>query len=290
MVSVARRPAGMIARYSVLTNCQRDASATEPLQTTILVSVPLLRYSFVGTAIELTAPEARRQGLFPLKCDVVESRCQRVPAGARRRFRAHDVRLGLHFHVASPKWPVHQADFDLDRRPWLNPLGTKKEDSAGADIGGSQWFSQKLSLSRDTLHAQRETELCSGITAPFFGREHGMRGNARDALRLGSRRPRRRVGNRNRRAGRQYFCRGVAAAGIGLVHEFLISHSAHRSPLVAYASGTARGHYPLANVAASIWVPPRVVLLHTPRRSRSSIISSRIGGLSGKNDLTARFG
>ncbi len=32
---------------------------------------------------------------------------------------------------------------------------------------------------------------------------------------------------------------------MGLVHKFLISSSAHRSPLVLYASGTARRHYPL---------------------------------------------
>src|SRR5580692_515387 len=57
-----------------------------------------------------------------------------------------------------------------------------------------------------------------------------MGGHARDAFRLSAGRPRRQVGNRCRRAGGQFFDGGIAAAGIGLVHELVSSNSAHRSP------------------------------------------------------------
>jgi hypothetical protein len=78
------------------------------------------------------------------------------------------------------------------------------------------------------------------------GRAHGVRGNPRNALWPGARGPGGRIGDRSRRAGGQFLggdC--VAAIGFGLVHEFGISSSAHRSPSASSVSGTARGHYPL---------------------------------------------
>jgi hypothetical protein len=190
-----------------------------------------------------------------------------VPAGPRSGFRSHDMRLGPHSHSASAKWPIHKADLDLNRRPWLNPLGAQKEDSAGTDIRRSQSFAHTLRLPGDAPHAQRKAELRSSVRAPFFWRANGMGGNALDALRLGSRGPQRRVSNRSARTGRQFFNGGIAAAGIGLVHEFLRSSCAHKSPLDSYASGTARGHYPPRSLTTSIWVPSSVVLMHTPRRT-----------------------
>ena len=151
--------------------------------------------------MELVALEARLQRLFALKCNVVERGCQRVPSGARGGFRAHDMRLGPHSHGAPAKWPVHEADFDLDRRPRLNPLGAEKEDSAGADIGRSQRLPHVLPLAGDAVHAQRQAELGACVGAPFFRRAHGMGRNARDALGLGSRGPRRRIDHRGRRSG-----------------------------------------------------------------------------------------
>jgi hypothetical protein len=58
-------------------------------------------------AIELVALKARRQGLFPLKSNVVKSGCQEVPSGTRSGFRSHNMRLGFHSHRAPAKRPVH---------------------------------------------------------------------------------------------------------------------------------------------------------------------------------------
>ena len=199
----------------------------------------------MAVLLELTAQEAGRQRLFPMKCNVVEGGCQSVPAGARSRFGAHDMRLGRHFHSAPAKWPVHQADLDRNRRSRLNPLRAEEENSAGTDVGRSQRIPRPFALARDALHTKWQAELGSSVSPPFFRRANGMGGNPGNAFRLGSRRPRRQVGNRSCRTGRQFFDGGIAAAGIGLVHKLLISNNAHRSPSDTYASGTARGHYPL---------------------------------------------
>src|SRR5258708_36935084 len=201
-------------------------------QTSELLSTTQAGITCIGSTTGLVALEARRQGLFPLKCNVVEGSCQGVPSGARSGFCPDDVRLGRHFHGAPAKRAVHQEDLDRNRRPWLNPLGVQKEDSAGTDIGRSQRFPPTPPLPRDSLHAQRQAELGSSLGAPFFGRAHRMGGNTRDALWLGAGRPRRRVGNRGGQTRRQFFYSGYATAGIVLVHGLLVSGCAHESPFL----------------------------------------------------------
>ena len=65
------------------------------------------RSACVTKAIELVASKARRQGLFPLKSNVVKSGCQEVPSGTRSGFRSHNMRLGFQSHWAPAKRPVH---------------------------------------------------------------------------------------------------------------------------------------------------------------------------------------
>src|SRR5712692_4724705 len=69
--------------------------------------------------------------------------------------------------------------------------------------------------------------------APLLDRAYGMRWNARDALGLGARRPRRRVHDGGSRVRGQFFGRhGLTAARLGSVHDFRISSSAHRSTCI----------------------------------------------------------
>jgi hypothetical protein len=205
-----------------------------------------------GSPNELEALETRRQRFFTQECNVVESGRERVPSRARTGFRAHNVRLGLHSYGATAEWPVHQADFDLNRGPRLNPLRAKKEDTARTDVDGPQRLTHVLALSGDPPQVQRKAQLGSSVRPAFFSRADGMGGNTRDAFWLGAGSPGRRVDHRGGRAGRQFFYRGSAAADIRFVHKLWNSSCAHRSPLTALAAGTARRDYPPRNLIASI--------------------------------------
>ena len=78
------------------------------------------------TSPKLLPLETRGKRLFPQKRDVIEGDCEGMPALPRRRFRSHDVRLGLHFHATAAERAVHQANLDFYRGSRLNPLGTEK--------------------------------------------------------------------------------------------------------------------------------------------------------------------
>src|ERR1700730_9366464 len=102
-----------IAESKVARNC-RDMNL---LPGGILVAQPLfipspcegfgIKSGCATKAIELVALKARRQGLFPLKSNVVKSGCQEVPSGTRSGFRSHNMRFGFHSHRAPAKRPVH---------------------------------------------------------------------------------------------------------------------------------------------------------------------------------------
>ena len=248
---------------------------------------------FVAPALrkprKLLPPESRRQRLFPLKGDVVERSRERMPSGARRNFRAHNLRLGFHSYRASARRPVDQADFNLDRRPRLNPLRTEKEDSAGTDVASLQGFDQKFPLPGNALHAQWESEFGSRVSAPLFRRSNGMCRNARDAFRFGARRPQRRIGKQSCRRGQQLFQGGIDATGLGLVREFLILSCAHRSPFVSYAwrrSRTLSSAPPHRVNSGSRRSCPTAY----SRGNHSRLFSLLVRRLPGQISLTARFG
>ena len=155
---------------------------------------------FKPTQVGVLRPlETRRQGFVPLEGDVIEGRGQGVPAGAGGRFRSHDVRLGHHPDGTPAKRPVHEANLDFYRSSRLNPLRAKEKDATRTDICRAEGVVFALALPSDALQTERQAEFSARVGAPLLDGAHSVRWNARNALRLGPRRPRRRVHDGGRR-------------------------------------------------------------------------------------------
>src|ERR1700682_3458540 len=111
-----------------------------------------------GRKTALTPLESPRHRFVPLEGDFVERCRQRMPARPGAGLGTHDVRFGHHPHGTPAKRPVHQANLDFYRSSRLNPPRTEEKDSARTDIGRAQDLLFLLSLPRDAIQAQRQTE------------------------------------------------------------------------------------------------------------------------------------
>src|SRR5712692_10399149 len=106
--------------------------------------------------------------------------------------------------------------------------------------------------------------------APLLDRAYGMRWNARDALGLGPRRPRRRVHDGGSRVRGQFFGRhGLTATRLGSVHDFRISSSAHRSTWLLMVLAPLADTILWANSSVNSR-STEIVLMHTSRTSQPS--------------------
>ena len=101
---------------------------------------------------------AHRQNVVALKRKIVEARSVAVPAGSAGFLAANDVRRGQHLHASAAERALDQRDFQFDGGSRRDHAGSKKIDSARADISSDERNRNRLNSFADADQSQRQRQ------------------------------------------------------------------------------------------------------------------------------------